>query len=64
MKKTLLLVAAGLMLITATQAQKAEIGAFYGISFNSKVRTYYGEFKVDNKANFEEYMSSSPIMGG
>ncbi len=57
MKKTILLVAAGLMLITATQAQKAEIGAFYGISFNSKVRTYYGEFKVDNKANFGGQLS-------
>ena len=57
MKKTLLLVAAGLMLITATQAQKAEIGAFYGISFNSKVRTYYGEFKVDNKANYGGQLS-------
>ena len=29
MKKTLLLVAAGFMLITTTHAQKAEIGAFY-----------------------------------
>jgi len=57
MKKTLLLVAAGLMLITATNAQKAEIGAFYGISFNSKVRTYYGEFKVDNKANYGGQLS-------
>ena len=52
MKKTLLLVAAGFMLITTTQAQKAEIGGFYGISFNSRIRTYYGDFKIDDKANY------------
>ncbi|MEE9461670.1 MAG: outer membrane beta-barrel protein [Bacteroidales bacterium] len=57
MKKTLLLVAAGLMLITTTHAQKAEIGAFYGISFNSKIRTYYGDYKVDNKANYGGQLS-------
>jgi hypothetical protein len=57
MKKTLLLIAAGLMLFITSQAQKAEIGAFYGISFNSKVRTYYGEFKVDNKSNYGGQLS-------
>ena len=57
MKKTLLLVAAGLMLITTTQAQKAEIGGFYGISFNSKIRTYYGEYKIDDKANYGGQLS-------
>jgi len=57
MKKTLLLVAAGLMLITTTHAQKAEIGAFYGIAFNSKIRTYYGEYKIDDKANFGGQLS-------
>ena len=57
MKKTLLLVAAGLMLITTTQAQKAEIGGFYGIAFNSKIRTYYGEYKIDDKANYGGQLS-------
>ena len=57
MKKPLLLVAAGLLLITTTQAQKAEIGGFYGISFNSQIRTYYGQFKVDNKANYGGQLS-------
>ncbi len=57
MKKTLLLVAAGLMLITATQGQKAEIGGFYGIAFNGKIRTYYGEFQIDNKANYGGHLS-------
>ena len=45
------------MLITTTQAQKAEIGGFYGISFNSKIRTYYGDFKIDNKANYGGQLS-------
>ena len=45
------------MLISAIQAQKAEIGGFYGISFNSKIRTYYGEFKVDNKSNYGGQLS-------
>ena len=57
MKKPLHLVAAGLLLITTTQAQKAEIGGFYGISFNSQIRTYYGQFKVDNKANYGGQLS-------
>jgi len=57
MKKTLLLIAAGLMLLTTTHAQKAEIGGFYGIMFNSNIRTYYGEFKVDNKANYGGQLS-------
>ena len=57
MKKTLLLVAAGLMLITTTHAQKAEIGAFYGIAFNSKIRTYYGDYKIDDKANYGGQLS-------
>ena len=45
------------MLVTTTQAQKAEIGGFYGISFNSQIRTYYGEFKVDDKANYGGQLS-------
>ena len=57
MKKTLLLVAAGFMLISTSYAQKAEIGGFYGISFNSKIRTYYGDFKIDNKANYGGQLS-------
>ncbi len=57
MKKTLLMIAAGLMLIITTQAQKAEIGGFYGISFNSKIRTYYGDFKIDDKANYGGQLS-------
>jgi hypothetical protein len=48
MKKSLLLIATGLMLITTSKAQKAEIGGFYGISFNSQIRTYYGQFKVND----------------
>ena len=52
MKKSLLLVAAGLLMFISGQAQKAEIGGFYGISFNSQIRTYYGQFRVDNKANY------------
>jgi hypothetical protein len=57
MKKNLFLLAAALMLVTTTQAQKAEIGGFYGISFNSQIRTYYGEFKVDDKANYGGQLS-------
>jgi hypothetical protein len=45
------------MLITTTHAQKAEIGGFYGIAFNSKIRTYYGEYKIDDKANYGGQLS-------
>jgi hypothetical protein len=57
MKRYFILLTAGLMLITTASAQKAEIGGFYGISFNSKIRTYYGEFKVDDKANYGGQLS-------
>jgi hypothetical protein len=57
MKRFLILMAAGLTLITTTQAQKAEIGGFYGISLNSQIQTYYGNFKVDNKANYGGQLS-------
>jgi hypothetical protein len=57
MKRLILLMAAGLMMIPAIHAQKAEIGGFYGISFNSKIRTYYGQFKVDNQANYGGQLS-------
>ena len=57
MKKKLILMAAGLMLLGTTQAQKAEIGGFYGISFNGKARTYYGQFRVDDKPNYGGHVS-------
>jgi hypothetical protein len=57
MKKLLLLVAMGLAMFITGQAQKAEIGGFYGISFNSQIRTYYGQFRVDNKANYGGQLS-------
>lgn len=49
--------AAVLLLITSTMAQKAEIGGFYGIAFNSKINTYYGEYSIDNKANYGGQLS-------
>jgi hypothetical protein len=57
MKRVLLLIAAGLILIPAGKAQKAEIGGFYGISFNTQIRSYYGNFKVDDKANYGGQLS-------
>jgi len=57
MRKTLLLMAAALLLITTSYAQKAEIGGFYGISFNSKIRTYYGDFKISDKPNYGGQLS-------
>jgi hypothetical protein len=57
MKRIIMIIAAGLILATGSMAQKAEIGGFYGISFNSKIRTYYGDFKVDDKANYGGQLS-------
>jgi len=57
MKKTIMLAIAGLTLVITSYAQKAEIGGFYGISFNSEIRTYYGRFRVDNKANYGGQLS-------
>ncbi len=52
-----MLITAGLILSGSAGAQKAEIGGFYGISFNGKIRTYYGHFKVDDKANYGGQLS-------
>ncbi len=57
MKKSIFFIAAGLMLITTIHAQKAEIGGFYGIAFNGKIRTYYGDYKINDKANYGGQLS-------
>jgi len=57
MKRTLLLIAAGLIMVAGTSAQKAELTGFYGISLNSKVRSYFGTYQVDNKPNYGGMLS-------
>ena len=52
MKKSLLLFSALLVLLFDAGAQKLEITAFTGYSFNSQANTYYGRYKVDNSQNY------------
>ena len=59
MKKTILLLAAILTISAGTMAQKAELTGFYGISLNSKIRSYYGTYQVDDKPNYGGMLSFS-----
>jgi hypothetical protein len=54
MKKILILVFAIIVSISFAKAQKIELTAFTGYSFNSQLNTYYGKFQVDD----------SPVYGG
>jgi len=44
-------------MVTGTIAQKAELTGFYGISLNSKIRSYYGTYQVDDKPNYGGMLS-------
>ena len=57
MKRILLLVLVGGIFLTNAIAQKIEVGGFYGYTLNTKLRTYYGEYKLDNAANYGGQLS-------
>ena len=52
MKKILLLLVVGGIFLTDTLAQEIEIGGFYGYTFGSTIRTYYGDYKTSDGPNF------------
>jgi hypothetical protein len=52
MKKILLLLVVGGIFLTDTLAQEIEVGAFYGYTFGSTIRTYYGDYKTSDGPNF------------
>lgn len=52
MKRILLILLVGGIFLSDTQAQQIEIGGFYGYTFGSTVRTYYGDYKTSDGDNF------------
>jgi hypothetical protein len=52
MKRIILLLMVGGIFLTDTLAQEIEIGGFYGYTFGSTVRTYYGDYKTSDGPNF------------
>jgi hypothetical protein len=52
MKRVILLLVVGGIFLTDSLAQEIEIGGFYGYTFGSTVRTYYGDYKTSDGDNF------------
>jgi len=57
MKRILLLLIAGGFFLTNTIAQNIELGGFYGYTFGSKIRTYYGDYKTSDGDNYGGQLS-------
>jgi hypothetical protein len=58
MKRILLLVLLGGIFLTDARAQKnIEIGGFYGYTFNTRLRTYYGDYDVKDASNYGGQLS-------
>jgi hypothetical protein len=52
MKRIILLLVVGGFFLSDTLSQEIEIGGFYGYTFGSTVRTYYGDYKTSDGPNF------------
>ena len=57
MKRILLLVLLGGFFLAETSAQEIELTGFYGYTFGSKVRTYYGDYKTNDAPNYGGILS-------
>ena len=52
MKRIILILVVGGIFLTDTLAQEIEVGGFYGYTFGSTIRTYYGDYKTSDGPNF------------
>ena len=57
MKRILLLLILGGFIMNDTFAQAIEIGGFYGYNLNTRARTYYDDFTLDNNPNYGGQLS-------
>jgi len=57
MKRILLLLLVGGIFLSDTVAQKIEIGGFYGYTFNTRLRTYYGDYDIKSAPNYGGQLS-------
>ncbi len=57
MKRIFILLFLGGALMTHSLAQEIEIGGFYGYNLNTRARTYYGDFTLNNNPNYGGQLS-------
>ena len=57
MKKLFLSVLVSTLFLSGIWAQAIELTGFYGYTFNSKIRTYYGDFKLNDNPNYGGILS-------
>jgi len=57
MKRFILLIIAGGFFLTCAKAQEIELTGFGGYTFNSKIRTYYGDYKMNDNPNYGGILS-------
>ncbi|MEN8201682.1 MAG: hypothetical protein ABFS28_03740 [Bacteroidota bacterium] len=57
MKRLLLLVLVSGYFLSSSMAQEIELTGFGGFTFNSKIRTYYGDYKVNDNPNYGGILS-------
>jgi hypothetical protein len=57
MKKALILLSIITITIADASAQDIELTGFYGYSFNGKLRTYYGTYRVQDNPNYGGILS-------
>lgn len=52
MKRHILLLLLGGIFFSSSQAQEIELTGFYGYMLNTDLKTYYGDYKLDNNPNY------------
>ncbi len=52
MKRLTLLLLLGGIFLTNNEAQEIELTGYYGYMLNTNLKTYYGEFKLENNLNY------------
>jgi hypothetical protein len=57
MKRLFLLVLVGGCFLSSAMAQEIELTGFGGYTFNSKIRTYYGDYKMNDNPNYGGILS-------
>jgi hypothetical protein len=57
MKRLFLMVLASGFFLGSTMAQEIELTGFYGYTFNTKARTYYGDYTMNDNPNYGGVLS-------
>lgn len=57
MRRFFLIILASALFLGSTLAQEIELTGFGGYTFNSKIRTYYGDYKMNDNPNYGGILS-------